>query len=123
MKQLWSVFTDDMNKCFITGIARDIERHHIFGGMQGLRGKSEEYGFVVPLHKSLHPNGAFASYKNWKELDHWLKRKCQEYFIEVAQIGTREDWYNIFGRFYDDRSDERIWINGEWEWDLRKELK
>lgn len=116
-KELWSIFTDDMNKCLITNIKHDIERHHIFGGMQGLRKKSEEFGFVVPIHKSLHPNGAFLSSDKWVDLDHWFKRKCQEYYLEVACLGTRDDWYKIFGRFYDDRADENVMP--EWEWNVK----
>lgn len=120
MKKLWSIFTDE-DKCFVTGVTVELERHHVFGGMQGFRKKSEKYGFVVPLHKSVHPNGAFRTDKNWTELDHWLKRKCQEYYIEVAKLGSREDWYEEFGKFYDDRCDEKVWLNGKWTWDLRKE--
>lgn len=54
MKELWSIFTDNMNKCIVTS----------------------------------------------------------------AQIGTREDWYNEFGRFYDDRTNENVWLNGKFEWRL-----
>ena len=37
---------------------------------------------------------------------------------EVAKLGTRDDWYREFGRFYDDRCDENVWLNGRWEWRL-----
>lgn len=121
MKELYSIFTDNMNKCFVTGMETGIERHHIFEGMQGFKKISEEYGFIVPLHRSVHPNGAFRTDNNWVDLDHWLKRKCQEYFIEVAQIGSREEWYTLFGKFYDDRTNEKVWLNGRFKWDLRKE--
>lgn len=117
-KKLWSIFTVDMDSCIITHAMTSIERHHIFEGMQGFKAKSEKYGFVVPLHASVHPNGAYRTDDNWKELDHWLKRKCQEYFIEVAKIGDRDEWYRIFGKFYDDRCDEKVWLNGKFEWDL-----
>lgn len=116
MKKLWSIFTDDMNKCIVTSAMTNIERHHVFGGTD--RKKSEEYGFVVPLHASVHPNGARNTDKNWVDLDHWLKRKCQEYFIEVAHHGDREEFYRLFGRYYDDRCDEKVWLNGKFEWRL-----
>ena len=74
-----------------------------------MKKKSEEYGFIAPLHRSVHPNGAWVKSDNWTELDHYLKRKCQEYYLE--NIGCREKWYDEFGRFYDDRDDERIWLN------------
>ena len=32
MKKLWSIFTDDMNKCIVTSAMTSIERHHVFGG-------------------------------------------------------------------------------------------
>ena len=116
-KRLWSIFTDDMDKCIITHAMTGIERHHIFGGTD--RGRSENYGFVVPLHRSVHPNGAFREDKNWQELDHWLKRKCQEYYIEIAQHGDRTAWYREFGRFYDDRCDENVILNKTFEWRLK----
>lgn len=50
-KKLWSIFTDDMDKCIITHAMTGIERHHIFGGTD--RTRSEDYGFVVPLHRCI----------------------------------------------------------------------
>lgn len=114
MKELWSIF-GDINKCMITGITTEIERHHIFSrgkykkGKWDIKDRSEDFGFIAPLHKSLHPNGVHCSHDNWNELDHYLRRKCQEHFIE--NIGTREDWLAIYGRFYDDYDTERIWLN------------
>lgn len=118
-KELKSIFTDDMNKCLVTSAMTGIERHHVFGGAN--RKLSEKYNFICPLHHSVHPNGAYRTDKNWTELDHWLKRMCQEWYVEVAHIGDRDDWYREFGRFYDDRCDEKVWLNGRWTWDLRKE--
>ena len=88
----------------------------------GLKPLSEKYGFIVVLHSSCHPNGASNRDPNWVDLDHWLKRKCQEYYIEIAKIGDRNDWLREFGRFWDDRADENVWLNREpFEWDLRKD--
>ena len=112
MKRLMSIFTDDMGKCIVTGIETGIEIHHVFGGTD--RKRSERYGFCVPLHRSVHPNGAFRTDNNWMELDHWLKRMCQEYYLE--NYGTRDEWYSEFGRFYDDRCDENIWLNNNFKW-------
>lgn len=117
--KLWSIFTDDMDTCLFTHLTTDIERHHIFEGWQGFKKKSEQYGFIVPLYKTVHPNGSQCSFKNWKDLDHWLKRKCQEYYIEIAHYGSREDWIREFGKFYDDRADEKLWLNGTFEWRLK----
>ena len=32
MKQLWSIFTTNMDRCLITSAMTGIERHHVFGG-------------------------------------------------------------------------------------------
>lgn len=114
-KKLWSIFTNDMDKCFVTGMTVHVERHHIFAGLQGLRKTSESMGYVVPLHKSVHVNGAQLTDKNWLDLDHWLKRMCQEHFLR--NTGTRQEWYEIFGRFYDDRDNEKTYLNGTFTWD------
>lgn len=117
MKKLNSIFTDNMGRCLVTGMETDVEIHHIFSGTD--RPKSELFNFCVPLHASVHVNGSRLDMNTpWVDLDHWLKRKCQEYFIEVAQMGDRDDWYRLFGRFYDDRADEKVWLNGQFEWRL-----
>ena len=114
-KKLWSIFTTDMDKCFVTGMTVHVERHHIFEGLQGFKSKSEHLGYVVPLHASVHPNGAYNADKNWLDLDHWLKRMCQEHYLK--HTGTRDEWYQLFGRFYDDRDDEKVWLNGKFTWE------
>ena len=112
-KKLKSIFSNE-EKCFVTGMTTNLEHHHIFGGRMGLRPISEKYGYTVCLHSSVHPNGACNNDKNWLELDHWLKRMCQEHFLK--HTGTRDEWYKIFGRFYDDRDDEKVWLNGKFMW-------
>lgn len=105
MKKLTSVLTSDMDKCFYTGYrGYDIERHHVFGGAN--RKRSEEYGYVVPLHPWLHPNGAHADNRKCKqltnktltEIDEDLKKRCQEDF--ELRHGTRADFINLFGKGY-----------------------
>ena len=36
--------------------------------------------------------------------------------MEIAMIGTRQDWLDTFGKFYDDRANEKVWLNGNFEW-------
>lgn len=93
MKRLWSVFTDDMEHCYFTGV-KPVERHHIFPGNPN-RKNSEKYGFVIPLRPDLHPNGTQAG-KNAAEMDLKLKQMAQEYF--ESHYGSREEFRRIFGR-------------------------
>lgn len=116
MKELKSIFTNEMDRCLFTSLCVNIERHHVFGGTH--RAKSEKYNFIVPLHRDIHPNGAFCRTKLWPDIDHWLKRKCQEFYIEVAHYGTRADWLREFGRFYDDRANEKVSIDKTFKWRL-----
>lgn len=94
MKKLFSVLTDDLNTCMFTG-STDVERHHVFGSYNKKR--SEKYGFIAPLRRDLHPNGVKAC-GNWKEVDEYLKRRCQTYYEE--HIGTRDEFMKEFGRSY-----------------------
>lgn len=93
-KRLWSVFTEDMDHCYFTGVA-PVERHHIFGGAN--RKNSEKYGFVIPLRPDLHPNGVYAG-QGAKIIDIKLKTMAQEYF--EREYGTRDDFRRIFGKSY-----------------------
>ena len=96
MKRLRSIFTDDMDHCYFTKSAL-VERHHIFSG--ALRKKSEKYGFVVPLHPTMHPNGVhFKPTQENKQIDRKLKAMCQKYYEE--HIGTHEDWMREFYKNY-----------------------
>ena len=101
MKKLFSVFTDDMDRCYFTGNS-PVERHHIFGGSN--RSKSEKYGFVVPLRPDLHPNGVMAG-KGSDTIDELLKVKAQRYYEK--NIGTRKEFVNEFGKNYLDREESK----------------
>lgn len=94
MKRLWSVFTDDMDHCYLTGMS-PVERHHIFGGSS--RKASEKYGYIIPLRPDLHPNGAYAGPER-AQIDLKLKQMAQSHF--EANYGTRDEFRNIFGKSY-----------------------
>lgn len=93
-----SIFTDDMNACYFQKRTDGIERHHVFGGAN--RKRSEKYGFVIPLHYSLHPNGAGCqlSQDERNDLDRVLKQECQKWYLE--HIGGIDSWMKEFGRNY-----------------------
>lgn len=96
--RLWSIFTDDMNRCIISGYSGiHIERHHVFGGANKKR--SELYGFIAPLRYDLHPNGSACYWSDEaKSIDLNLKRSCQWFYEE--SIGSREEFIKEFGRSY-----------------------
>lgn len=91
-KKLHSVFTKDLDHCYYTG-SPIVERHHIFGAAN--RGRSERYGFIIPLRPDLHPNGAYAG-GDAKLIDIKLKQMAQRYYEE--HYGTREDFIKEFGK-------------------------
>lgn len=91
-KRLWSAFTDNMDCCIFTG-SYNVERHHIFGGVN--RKISEKYGFVVPLRPDYHPNGVHFDRRNGN-VDIKLKEMAQKYYED--HIGTRERFRKEFGK-------------------------
>ena len=92
MKELTSVFTDDMNRCFFTE-SNMVERHHIFGSSN--RVNSEKYGFVIPLRPDYHPNGTQFNRENG-DVDTMLKQMAQAYY--ESHYGTREQFRAEFGK-------------------------
>lgn len=85
----FSVFTDDLTKCFICGSRKD-HLHELFEGKN--RTRSMIYGAVLPVccscHQELHNNRQFALI---------YKREFQQWF-ELSH--TREEFIKIFGRNY-----------------------
>ena len=100
-KELWSIFTENMDTCIFTG-STQVERHHVFGSFN--REKSEKCGFVVPLRPDHHPNGVFATDYAREEIDPWLKAECQKYYEE--HYGTREEFVEEFGQNYINDNEE-----------------
>ena len=96
MKKLWSIFTDDMDHCYFTR-SPTVERHHVFGAAN--RSRSEFYGYVIPLHPSLHPNGVhFVRTEANLRLDEYMKQCCQKDY--EAHHGSRADFMREFGKNY-----------------------
>ena len=96
MSKRWSVLTDDMYHCYITHLPY-VHIHHVFNGNR--KQASEKYGFLVPLHPTLHTSGPDSVHRNPnKGLDLRLKRECQTYYEE--HYGTREQFIEIFGKSY-----------------------
>ncbi len=97
--KIFSVFTDNLYRCVITGSEGSglfgIHIHHIFGGPN--KKNSEQYGFLIPLRYDWHDMENYGIHFN-KELDLKYKRKCQEYWLE--HYGTREEFIKVFGMWW-----------------------
>lgn len=92
-----SVLTDDLSKCYVTGL-NVVHIHHVFPGTSR-RALSEKYGFIVPLHPTLHNLGPDSVHMNPNHgLDLKLKQECQTYY--EAHYGTREEFIKDFGKSY-----------------------
>lgn len=92
MKKLFSVLTDDLEHCFITG-STEIAIHHVFGAAN--RKFSEHYGFVLPLRPDWHNTANYGVHFN-RDLDLKFKGMAQTYF--ESHYGNRQAFIKIFGK-------------------------
>ena len=83
-------------ECFVCKTTYDLHLHHVFFGNAN-RKKSTEYGMTVWLC-SRHHNMSNEGVHFNKVLDNKIKGFAQEYFEN--NIGSREDFRNIFGKSY-----------------------
>ena len=88
-----SVFTDDLEHCYICGRKKE-HIHEIIYGKNRLN--SIKYNFVIPLCANHHTGKDGIHFS--KELDLYYKRLCQIYFEN--NLGDRTDFIKIFGRSY-----------------------
>lgn len=96
-KKMWSILTDDMKHCYVTGNP-NVAIHHVFPGI-GRRKLCEVYGFIVPLIPELHNMSSESVHNNPNTgLDLKLKQECQRYF--EAHYGSRKDFILYFGKSY-----------------------
>ncbi len=98
-KESYSIFTDDLYHCIITGDPGQglygVHVHHIFGGAN--KQNSERYGFLIPLRCDWHDMADYGIHFD-KEFDLKYKRLCEEYWIE--NIGTQEEFIETFGMWW-----------------------
>lgn len=94
-----SIFTNDLNKCCITGCTKsqgyDIHVHHIFGAAN--KANSEKYHFLIPLRADWHDMADYGVHFN-RELDLKIKRACQEYWLK--HYGTKDEFIKVFGKWW-----------------------
>jgi hypothetical protein len=83
-------------QCVVCGLTTNIHKHHIFYGTAN-RQNSEKYGcwcYLCARHHNMSQYGVHAD----NLLDLKLKQMCQDTF--ERQVGTREQFTEIFGRSY-----------------------
>lgn len=91
----WSIFTDDLKTCYISGTTYRVHPHHVFGGSR--KALSEKYGFILPLTATLHEGTKESIHEN-RAFDLDMKQQCYKYYLE--HIGTKEDWLREFGKIW-----------------------
>lgn len=87
-------------RCFLCGRWGPLEEHHIFG--RSNRDWSIKYGLTVHLCQECHRNnkkGVHADAKKAEKL-HKIGQAAFE------RTHTRQEFFNIFGRYYLDEEDE-----------------
>lgn len=95
MKKRYSLLTDNMKKCYITGSTQDIHIHEVYYGSAD-RKKSIEYGCCVPLRADYHNMSNYGVHFN-KALDLRLKREMQEAFEKKY---SHEKFMEVFHKNY-----------------------
>lgn len=90
----WSIFTEDLTICQITGCPNAVP-HHVFGNAYKLR--SEERGFILPLRSDWHTVSDYSIHQD-KSLDLKYKVICEKYYL--SHYGTKEDFIKEFGKDY-----------------------
>ena len=90
----FSVLTDDLEHCIVTGSSR-VEIHHVFNGPD--HDMSEKYGFLIPLRPDWHNGSPYSIHMDQKFDEEW-KRYAQKYYEE--HIGSREEFRREFRQSY-----------------------
>ena len=91
----FSIIVHDFNRCLICGSYLNVEKHEAIFGTAN-RKLSIKYGLVVPLCK-IHHTSSIGVHHN-RKLDLKIKELAQKAF--EYQIGTREEFRQIFGQSY-----------------------
>lgn len=82
------------HSCYLCGRVKNLERHHIFGGVAN-RPISEKYGLTVYLCHECHTGKAGAQYDKGKNLR--LKQDAQRAF---EKIYPRSKWMELIRKNY-----------------------
>lgn len=85
-----SVFTDDLEHCYLCGKKKN-DLHEVFGGRNRIN--SIKYNFILPLCRECH-----SSNQNNTIFNNYWHKQGQLYWEE--NIGSREDFVEVFKRNY-----------------------
>lgn len=88
----WSIFTDDLSICHITGYKGAVP-HHVFNGSN--KALSEKFGFILPLRPDWHTVSNYSIHQD-RRLEVKYKAICERYFLN--HYGTQEEFIKLFGR-------------------------
>lgn len=91
-----SIFSEDMNVCYITGASEGVVPHHIFSGSD--KAFSEKYGFILPLRWDWHTQSPYSIHVD-KELDLKYKKLCEEYWCNDLNK-DKDEWLKECSSWY-----------------------
>lgn len=92
----FSIFTNDLSKCYITGETSNVEIHHIFGSYN--KTMSEKYGFLLPLRSDWHKTSSYSIHMD-RAFNLRMKLACQDYYINVLKK-SKEEWIKEFNKWW-----------------------
>ena len=92
----FSIFTNNLNVCHITGDTKNIHPHHIFGASR--KTLSEKYGFMLPLRFDWHEGTTYSIHQD-RKLDLKYKCLCEDYWLNTLKR-TKEEWIEEFGQWW-----------------------
>ncbi len=95
-----SIFSDSLDRCYITGATTNIHPHHIFGASK--KALSEKYGFILPLRADWHEGTTYSIHQD-RALDLKYKCLCEKYYITTLNK-TKEEWIEEFGMWWEEES-------------------
>lgn len=86
----------DEKKCYICGMTRGLERHHVFGA--AYRKKSDRLGLTVYLCHYHHNEPPHGVHHNRANMD-WLRMRGQAAYMDYYGA-SKDDFIREFGRNY-----------------------
>lgn len=96
----FSIFSESMSVCAITGASSGVVPHHIFDGPR--KTFSETYGFMLPLRCDWHTGENYSIHSD-RKLSLYYMYRCEDYWINTLHR-TKEEWISEAGKWWDKES-------------------